>query len=347
VNPVRGTVGSTFDFTVVGFPPNAQVNLLFIGTGGVNVDLGPAQTDATGRATGTRTVPTVIGGEKEVRAFSGSEVETTPFEVAPRVRVTPENVQRGQSVAVAVTGFGPAEFVRIRWRVGSSYTQVGTLTTGVNGTGTVNVLVPANAPAGATAVRAEGTAFAAQTNAVTVVIPQPPAVTIEPTRGTVNTDVDYAITNFPASANGTIVWRRISGSTIDIGTFQTDATGAASGSFKVPATPGGAGQVITFASGTVSKTATYEVAPRIKVGTGAVGQAVDVSLRGFGRVETVRIRWRINGSWVQVAQVTTSNTGSANIDVPVPAGATVGANSVRGDGTTFRAQTNVAMVVAS
>ena len=176
MDPVRGTVGSTFDFTIVSFPPNAQVDLLFIGNSGVNVDLGPATTDATGRATGTRTVPTVLGGPKEVRAFSGNEVETTPFEVAPRVRVTPESVQRGQSVAVAVTGFGPAEFVRIRWLVNGSYVQVGTLTTGINGSGTVNVTVPANAPAGATAVRADGTTFAAQTNAVTVVIPQPPAV---------------------------------------------------------------------------------------------------------------------------------------------------------------------------
>ncbi len=153
--------------------------------------------------------------------------------------------------------------------------------------------------------------------------------------------------NFPANAAGTITWRRTSGSIIDIGTFQTNASGGATGSFPVPATPGGAGQVITFTSGTVSKTSTYEVVPRIKVETGQVGQAVDFSLRGFGRVEAVRIRWRINGSWVQIGQVTTSNTGSANVNLVIPAGATVGANSVRGDGTTFAAQTNAAMVVAS
>ncbi len=59
---------------------------------------------------------------------------------------------------------------------------------------------------------------------------------------------------------------------------------------------------------------------------------MDVSLRGFGRVEVVQIRWLINGSFVPVGQVTTSNTGSANIDVTIPTGAVGGANTVRGDG---------------
>ena len=81
-------------------------------------------------------------------------VETADFEVAPRVRVTPESVERGQSVAVGVTGFGPGESVRVRWLVGSSYVQLATLVTAANGSGTVNVTVPADAAAGANSVRA-------------------------------------------------------------------------------------------------------------------------------------------------------------------------------------------------
>ena len=135
----------------------------------------------------------------------------------------------GGGVAAEVTGFGPAETVLIRWRVGSSYTQVGTLTTAANGTGSVNVLVPTNAALGANTVRAEGTAFAAQTSAVTVSEPVPPAVTLDPTRGTVNTNVAYTVANFPANASGTIVWRRISGSTIAVG------------SLRVPPSPSGIG----------------------------------------------------------------------------------------------------------
>ena len=347
VTPARGTVGSTFTLTLVDLPADTEAAITFIPASGAAVPLGTVQTDAGGDASTTRTVPTVVGGNGEVRVVAGGETESADFEVAPRLRITPSSVQHGQTVAAEVSGFGPAESVRIRWLVDGTYVEVGTLTTAADGTGTANVTVPTNAALGANTVRADGTAFAAQTNAVTVSESVPPAVTVDPTRGTVNTNVAYTVANFPANAAGTIVWRRTSGSTIDIGAFQTDGTGAASGTFKVPATPGGAGQVITFASGAVSRTATYEVAPRIKVATGAVGQAVDVSLRGFGRQEQgIRIRWLINGSWVQVATMNASNTGSANQNVTIPTGATVGANSVRADGPQFRAQTNAATVTA-
>jgi hypothetical protein len=53
----------------------------------------------------------------------------------------------------------------------------------------------------------------------------------------------------------------------------------------------------------------------------------------------------VNGSWVTVATITTSNTGSANVIVTVPANATLGQNSVRGDGAVFRQQTNAVTVV--
>ncbi|MCB1133104.1 MAG: hypothetical protein KDN05_18430 [Verrucomicrobiae bacterium] len=52
----------------------------------------------------------------------------------------------------------------------------------------------------------------------------------------------------------------------------------------------------------------------------------------------------MNGSWVTIATVVTSNTGSANVDVTVPANASLGENSVRGDGTEFRQQTNAVTV---
>ncbi len=72
---------------------------------------------------------------------------------------------------------------------------------------------------------------------------------------------------------------------------------------------------------------------------------MSVSLRGFGRNEPVRIRWLVDGRWVQVGFVDrTSNTGSANVTVTIPAGADPGPTSVRGDGTTARAQTNAFVV---
>jgi hypothetical protein len=67
-------------------------------------------------------------------------------------------------------------------------------------------------------------------------------------------------------------------------------------------------------------------------------------LRGFAKQEVVKIRWKKGPSWVQIAQVTTSNTGSANINVKVPKFVPDGATSVRGDGPVAAAQTNAVTV---
>jgi hypothetical protein len=188
--------------------------------------------------------------------------------------------------------------------------------------------------------------FDPATNGAPTPTPNTSAVSISPTRATVNSNITYQINGFPANAPVAITWRRLSGTTIDIATVQTNGSGSASGRFKVPATPGGPGQQITFKSGSVSKTVLFEVAPRIKVNTDPAirGEPADVSLRGYGKKETVRIRWLNGSTWIEVARVVTSNTGSANIQVIVPDWAPTGLNSVRGDGTMNRQQTNAVNV---
>jgi hypothetical protein len=158
--------------------------------------------------------------------------------------------------------------------------------------------------------------------------------------------VTYTLANFPPNATVDILWQRNSGSIFKFATTTTDATGAASGRFRVPAITGGPDQPVSFVAGTVTKTVRIEVRPRIKVLTrpAVCGQAANVSLRGYAKKETVRIRWKVGDGWRQLATVVTSNTGSANIAVTVPASAAEGFNSVRGDGTVFRQQTNTVVV---
>jgi hypothetical protein len=175
----------------------------------------------------------------------------------------------------------------------------------------------------------------------------PAIASVTPTRTTVNNWLAYTLTGYPANTTVQITWRRLSGSTIAIDTGQTDDSGRATGRFRVPATPGGPNQEITFTAGSASDSVLFEVAPRIKVLTnpGVRGQEVNISLRGYAKQEPVRIRWRKpDGSWAELARITTSNTGSANVDVTVPDWAPDGVNSVRGDGTVFRQQTNAVFI---
>jgi hypothetical protein len=170
--------------------------------------------------------------------------------------------------------------------------------------------------------------------------------TISPTRTTVNNWVTYTLANYPSNATVHIQWQRNTGNVFEFATATTDATGAASGRFRVPAVTGGPNQNIFFVSGVVTRLVTIEVRPRIKVLTNPAvcGQPAEVSLRGYAKNESVRIRWKVGDSWTLLTTVVTSNTGSANVSVIVPAMAAPGANSVRGDGTIFRQQTNVAFV---
>jgi hypothetical protein len=250
-------------------------------------------------------------------------------------------------VNVSVTDFGANETVRVRWLIGSSWTQVGTITTNASGDGSTTVVVPA-AAAGTNKVRGDSPTHAAQTSAVTVSSPLPPSVELSDLRVTVGQPVNVTVAHFPANTSLTLTWKRPGGSTVALSGITTDETGAVSGTFSVPATEGGAGsQVTVSAPSGASVSVAIEVAPRISVSPTTVsrGQAVTVTLRGYGKGETVRIRWLVNGSWVTVGTVTTSNTGSAAMTVNVPANAASGRNSVRGDGTAFRQQTNAVTVV--
>jgi hypothetical protein len=94
-------------------------------------------------------------------------------------------------------------------------------------------------------------------------------------------------------------------------------------------------------------TKTFTIVPRIKVRPSTThkrGELVDISLRGYAKYETVNIRWKKGTSWVQVGQVKTSGTGSANVYVKVPSWVPDGSTSVRGDGQYGHAQTNAVTV---
>jgi hypothetical protein len=159
--------------------------------------------------------------------------------------------------------------------------------------------------------------------------------------GTVGSSIPFKIDYFPTDPSVGIYFDGQK-----IGTVATDAWGTANGSFVVPAAPMGKHTIKFYRLGrTVSKT--FAIKPRIKlIPSSGIdrGQTVNVSLRGYAKYETVSIRWKKGTSWVQVGQVKTSSTGSANISVKVPTFVPNGSTSVRGDGQYGHAQTNAVTV---
>ena len=169
----------------------------------------------------------------------------------------------------------------------------------------------------------------------------PPRLTMNSARGTVNAKVRLEIAGFPANSYVEVTF---AGATV--AGLTTTPGGTASVKMTVPAKPKGHYEVRAAASAASAVTA-YEVVPRVKVipGSAGPGDQVEISLRGFAKNERVRVRWSVDGRWVELIVIErTSNTGSANVFVTVPATTAPGPAKVRGDGAIARAQTNAFVV---
>jgi hypothetical protein len=168
-----------------------------------------------------------------------------------------------------------------------------------------------------------------------------PEIILSTYRTTVNVTVQMSGRYFPLAAPVDVTWNgKVIAQTM------SDANGLVSTSVRVPAAPLGDYR-LGFNAGTLwAPHEVLTVLPRIKVIPGEAGRGavVKISLRGFGKKEVVRIRWKRDGGWVEVGRVTTSNTGSGELWVPVPVWVPDGSTSVRGDAPIARAQTNAVFV---
>ena len=168
-----------------------------------------------------------------------------------------------------------------------------------------------------------------------------PTLSVSTTRTTVDTVITLQGSNFPASQPVTILWKGTA-----VGTVTSDTSGNVRGTYKVAATPMGEYQ-LGFDGGLKWKlTTAVTIVPRVKVlpSNAGRGETVKISLRGFAKGETVRVRWIKGGSWVELGRVTMSSTGSGELWIPVPNWVPDGPSSVRGDGTSGRAQTNAVVI---
>jgi hypothetical protein len=150
--------------------------------------------------------------------------------------------------------------------------------------------------------------------------------------------VYFAIARFPRSSIVNIRLKRANGTILKIRGVQTDSTGRASGTFKIPATPGGKDQHIQFGvGGSTSKELAFEVVSAIRVSPTTVSRngKVNISLRGFKAGEDVNVYWYkgTTSTWVPVKKVKASPSGSADIlNYPVPNWAPDGRARIRAEG---------------
>jgi hypothetical protein len=253
----------------------------------------------------------------------------------PTASLSPTSGWVGSSVTYSIGSFPQGVKVNVLWDGSKS---LGSVTVSSNGKASGSFKVPATS-AGSHRVKFQAGQYVVERSFTVKSL----SMSLSPSSGTVNSTANFSVSTYPPNTTIALRWD----GTV-LATFHTNSSGNASGSFVVPAAPMGT-HTVRLSVGSIGTERTFTVIPRIKVIPGEVsrGQTVNISLRGYKARETVRIRWKKGSSWVEIAQVTTSSTGSANIDVKVPTWAPFGPNSVRGDSansTGGRAQTNAVTV---
>jgi len=160
----RTTVNVTVLLTGRYFPVSTPVSVTWNGKA-----IAQAMSDANGNVSASVRVPAAPQGSYRLGLNAGALWQPSgTLTVVPRIKVIPEVAARGQTVKVSLRGFAKREVVRIRWKNGGSWVELGRVTTSSTGSGELWVAVPGWAADGATSVRGDGTLARAQTNVVSV-----------------------------------------------------------------------------------------------------------------------------------------------------------------------------------
>jgi hypothetical protein len=165
--------------------------------------------------------------------------------------------------------------------------------------------------------------------------------------GAPGSSLGVVVTGFPPGQSVQIQW---DGRFLQW-TDPIEPTGTTTLPIQIPTTTKGPHKITAFYDNDLQSTVTINVVPRVKLAPefGKRGESVEITLRGYAPRTIVRIRWKRGTTWVEVARVTTSGSGSASVGVNVPMWAPEGPNSIRGDALTSdggRAQARTFMVDA-
>lgn len=346
-NPVSARPGDSVTVTLTGFPALEETWIEFAASDGTYDATNLGTTDSTGSLTASWPIALSIWFPVRVSASGNVSVSVDErFALLPLL-VAPPELERGAEGRVSLTGVRFHQNYLLQWRINGHWVSIsnGVQTSespaaweflfnvphrATNGTNEIRVFDSPATVVASTTVEVTGETGATQLELSTNV-----------SRATVGTTISLTVSGAEPDSLLRVTWRRPGGSTVLIDTQHADGSGSASIPITIPNTEGGPENRVIVESATGSGSITIEVAPRLWISPGAAapGEIVGITLRGFGKHEIVRIRWLVDGSWVELTTVETTNLGVAFVSVEVPS-TVPGPAKVRGDGTKFRQQTN-------
>lgn len=164
VSTSRVTVDNVISVSGRYFPISAPVALIWNGK-----TVATWTSSADGTVSGTLKIPATPIGGRTLQLNAGNWWKPgTTITVAPRIKMLPSSASRGQTVKISLRGYAQRESVRIRWKKGSSWVEMGWVTTSSTGSGELYITVPSWAPDGTSSIRGDGSVGRAQTNVASI-----------------------------------------------------------------------------------------------------------------------------------------------------------------------------------
>ena len=320
VNPVSGEAGTVITVTGTGFDRRNGVDFSF---GGDSINVvwlveGGGRTNSDGTFAVNLTVPDVVPGSYTILAEDEDDNDifaTANFTVVVNtaVNVSPTTGKVGDSITVVGSSFGAGATATLYF----DDINIGTVPVGIDGSFTTSRDIPASTT-GVHTIRVEGTAGRSATASVSV----EPEMTMTPLTGIGGDGVSVSGTGFGANKTITIMYGDTA--VTPATTITTGTNGSFSGSFDVPAIPGG-NYTVTVSDGTSDLTTnfTVEAGATISPTSGEMGDTIQVTGHGFGASKTITILYG-NATIQPTAQITTNAGGSfsGSFDVPAIPGGT-------------------------
>jgi hypothetical protein len=318
VTPVSGLVGATVSINCTGFDRRNDIDIFF-GTTKIDDDTND-RSSTDGSFQFVFVVPQVAPGSYTIRAEDEDDSDisaTATFAVTvpllnPNITpLSPTSGKVGDTITVNGTEFGNNKPITLLFD-NNPLTPVAPITSGASGSFTGTFIIPAST-GGSHTIKAQDDASHSATATLTVT---PALTSFTPTSGHVGTTVAITGTGFGASKTMSIAYGAYQ--LILATPITTGANGSLTGSFAVPAIPGG-GYSVTVSDGTNSVSTSFTISTSVVISpiAGTAGTTIAINGTGFGATRNVTITYN-NAVIILTTPIVTDASGVLGGTVLLP-----------------------------
>jgi subtilisin len=233
------------------------------------------------------------------------------------------SAQVDQPLVLTIKGFRPRETVTVKF---DSLVK-STITVDASGAGIVSFKVPAATKGDHAITASSRNYFIKKTLTIS------PRIRLSSSAGTPGSGLDISLRGFARKQRVSIKWLN-GNSNVTLASVITSNTGSANLHLTVPSSFKGDHSIIAVPSSGGSVSASYVVAPNVKLSrtSGASGTSATLTFKGFASAESVRV-YLVNGTSKKLIRTkTVSAAGSAVSIVTIPLTAALGTHSISVEG---------------